>query len=486
MFYSVPSAQKRVLLPTPPERAHDSTTRPQNPLPVSPETLLNMQRIIQREERQPRPFPEPDFPLHAFPPAVAAWLEEISTVSRVAPSLTATPFLAATGALIGSQLALHVGPGWIERPRPLGLPRYPHRHRQNAGHCRRSPPVRYPPAGGLDTSRQQLAEWQRRKNPKTPKPGFDRLLVTTSTFHALTTSLQHSRGVLILRDELFGLFRAMDRRGGEDRQHFLSLWSSEPIITGAGDAACYLPNPVVGIVGGLQPALIPKIRSRAQDGLLERFILVVSHGLIAPWDDARPEPSGEAEVTDLLRPLRAIPDAANQPAGVTIARTPEAREAWAEWFAVCSDRAFVASPTVAGFYRKMPSHLARIALVLHALWNPADPTGPLTLQTMNRAIDLVTFYQFQVHRTVSMFAHRETLSPDWMVLAKRILTVLARVRENDGWITRTALLVALGRPDTATINNAIQHLVTNGIVLTRETRPASGPGRPLTSYRLIR
>src|SRR5690606_34042500 len=150
-------------------------------------------------------------------------------------------------------------------------------------------------------------------------------------------------------------------------------------------------HPVLGIVGGLQPLLLERIRNRAHDGFLERFLLVYPTGTMDRWRvdeiSSLPDPD-TASIVDLLRPLQAIPGASTERDGVVVARTPEAGDPWAERFNGNIDQHHGSSQAMSGFYRKLPSHLARIALVLHALWHPTDPTTPLTGQVMRHAIAL--------------------------------------------------------------------------------------------------
>jgi len=429
--------------------------------------------------------PDPPFPLHALPPLAAAWLEAHSLAANVPLALTVTPFLACAGATIGHQLRLEVGPGWYERPAlwtalitltgigktpAIGIARQPFDRLQEEAWRR---------------WRHELDAWNRRPpraRSRSPRPGFDRLLVTGGSIATLATALQDSTGLVVLRDELYGLVRAMDRRSGEDRQHYLSLWSSEPLMPARAELAAYLPNPVVGIVGGLQPTLLQRIRRQDQDGFLERFLLVFVAGTL-------PRPEGESitelpavePVVDWLRPLRRVEDAAGSPHGLIVARTAEARAAWNAWQVENVDHTAVASLTLGGFYRKLPSHLARLALILHALWNPADPTVPLTGETMTRAIDLLDYYRVHIHRALPLIGQRERLPTAGASLAERILYYLARADDPDRWLGRSRLLVALGRPETGAANDLIEGLISKGIIETRIVRTG---GRPATHYRL--
>lgn len=425
--------------------------------------------------------PDPPFPRHTLPPLIATWLEAHSAAASVPLSLTATPFLACAGGAIGSQLRLEVGPGWYERPvlwvalitltgigktPAIGVARQPFdRLQEETWHH----------------WRDEIAAWSARKPPHPPRPAFDRLLVAGGSIATLAAALQDSTGLVILRDELYGLVRAMDRRGGEDRQHYLSLWSSEPLIPTRPDLAAYLPNPVVGIVGGLQPMLLHKIRRNDQDGFLERFLMVVSAGIYPHPGETSVELPPLDAVVDWLRPLRTIGAASSSPNGVIVRLDPEAHAAWTAWQVENIDHTAVASLPLGGFYRKLPSHVARLALILHALWNPHDPTIPLSGETMKHAIELGAWYRVHIHRSLTLIGKREPLQSAELSLTDRILGLLSRSDEPDGWMGRSRLLVALGRPETSSANDLIDGLVARGIVESRVVRTG---GRPATHYRL--
>ena len=275
----------------------------------------------------------------------------------------------------------------------------------------------------------------------------------------------------------------MDRRSGEDRQHYLTLWSSEPLLPTRADAASYLPNPVVSIVGGLQPSLFPKIRRKEQDGFLERFLFAFVAGIMPPWNEDPSATPDLASMLDLLRPLRAIPTAHGVIPGLTVTYTPDAAAAWAEWFANHIDLTMVAPLILGGFYRKMPSHLARIALIVHALWNSHDPGAPLTGDTMRRAIEIVEYVRIHIHRSIALIGERRTLHSPFTSLGARIIRTLGGATDNDGWLTRSNLLYALGRPETADVNLILDGLLEKEVI---ETRIVATSGRSATAYRIRR
>jgi hypothetical protein len=447
------------------------------------ESALDALALALLEHPQPPATTIPDvpFPLESFPPPVAAWLEVTANRARVPVSFVAIPFLAFTGALVGRQLALEVGPGWHERGTlwvalvaPTGLGKTPalaaarepfwQIHHENW-------------RAWYDYGRKSHLIWD------PPRPPLAPLFVTSTAMPDLAAALERSVGLCLLRDELYGLIRAIDRRQGEDRQHFLALWSGEPLLPSDPVHPAVL-DPVVSIVGGLQPLLLHRARSRDQDGFLERFLLVYPTGRMDRWREeevaAIPSPDTEGIVT-LLRPLRAIPQAEGNPDARVIPQEPGAAAAWEEWFNGNLDQHHLSSVTIAGFYRKLPSHLARIALVLHALWQANGPTVPLSEETMRRAIAIVEYLRVHEHRAGTVLGRRSHLRNAETAFQERVYRTLATLADRGGQVPRSRLLAALGKPAAKSFDELIAVMERLGHI-TIETTPTGG--RPATSYRL--
>jgi hypothetical protein len=414
---------------------------------------------------------DPGFPLHVFPPEIATWLESTASATRVPATLTAAPFLAFVGATIGNQLRLRINPGWHEYPALwvalvtlTGIGKTP----------------------ALASVRQpfdllHLEAWETAQ--RTGHCPVNSLLSTASTYARVTRELQQSTGLIIVRDELFGLIRAMDSRRGEDRQHFLTLWSSEPVIP-TQPGARHISAPVASIVGGIQPTLIPRIRNHGQDGFLERFLLFFVAGKQPRWGSV-PQPAPPETIASYIRPLRSITTEGAHPTDLIITLTTEAHDRWASWYDGHTDQTFVAPLLISGFYRKLPSHLARIALVLHALWNVNDPTIPLDVTTMERAVEVAEYIRRHIHRTAMLLDHWDPIRDPITALAERIIQAIAKTPDPDGWIDRTAILAATGRPRTALFSRIVNDLVQTGILETT-THRTGNRGRPSTLYRLTR
>jgi hypothetical protein len=440
--------------------------------PADPFFAAITQLLNPRPEPSRRLVPDYPFPLEAFPDPLAVWLTATAYRARVPVALVAMPFLALTGGLIGRRLRLEVGPGWHERPAlwvALVAP-------TGAG---KTPALAAARAPFLHLQREDLARWQDSRYRHNTVP--DTILTATGGVDDLARILQRNPGCTVVRDELYGLIRSLDRHQGQERQAWLSLWSGEPLLP-VDPRLPGVPEPVVSLVGGLQPGLLSRVRDRAQDGFLERFLLVYPETPLLRWSapDALAAPDDDG-ILSLLRTLAALPGTGPS-AGAVVAFDPDAAARWARWVNGNIEQHLATGGPVAAYYRKLPAHAARLALILHALWHPDDPTVPITRDTLLCAILLVEYVRIHVHRAAGVLGIEGRLHTPGSALAHRIREALATAPGD--WLTRTELQVRLARPDLAQFDDAITHLLERGVIERSTHRPEGGP-RAAIHYRLL-
>ena len=107
-------------------------------------------------------------------------------------------------------------------------------------------------------------------------------MVEDTTIEALAVVLEDNpRGVLLARDELSAFVRGMDQyknHRGSDRQFYLSAWSNSPVSVDRKnlEEPIFLARPFVGVVGPIQPGVLPELianrQGREGDGFLDRFL----------------------------------------------------------------------------------------------------------------------------------------------------------------------------------------------------------------------
>lgn len=115
---------------------------------------------------------------------------------------------------------------------------------------------------------------------------------------------ENSRGLLVLRDELAGWLRTLDKPGREgDREFYLESWNGTGGYTfdRIGRGTVHIEALTLSICGGIQPGkLLVYIREATEggwgaDGLLQRLQLLVWPDDFGPWNPPRQWPDHDAK-----------------------------------------------------------------------------------------------------------------------------------------------------------------------------------------------
>lgn len=392
--------------------------------------------------------PDPGLPTDLLPGPIESWLHDTAILAGVPPVMITMPYLAGTGAVIGNRLGLELQPGWTEYP-VLWI-------------------ALITLTGGGKTpallaARQPFNALHKDLLATTPNAP---LIIDRGSWAQLQHLLPHVNGLLLHRDELLGLIRAIDRGTGEDRQRYLSLWSGDAI-----DQATHqiIEHPVVAIVGGIQPLLLATFRRKQHDGLLERFLPILAGGPSLPW---RTDPPAVPDLQAVLTPLRVL---RARPGQTLVTNSPEAQHLWASWYDAQIALTAGNHLVLHGFYRKYPNHLARLILVLHALWHPEHPDTPVSRNTVDRAITLIEYVRIQLHRSLVLVNQKHALRSPTASLIVRIERYLAANKQNHGWTKRSALSRQLGCPPSALMSTALDQLATDGRLERRTVKGDRGP-----------
>ena len=157
--------------------------------------------------------------------------------------------------------------------------------------------------------KQKMVEWEQleaKEKKETPKPAKLRLTIEDATIEAVQDIAENSPdGLYLLRDELSGLFAAMEQYGGKHsmsaaRPFYLQTYDGRSYSwdragnRGSGHIECL----GLCMFGGIQPDLIRKIVwAGYDDGLVERFNPIILRDSVV--DDDAPLPP-EAKQFDAL------------------------------------------------------------------------------------------------------------------------------------------------------------------------------------------
>lgn len=449
--------------------------------------------------------PMPSFPRQTLPPSVRAFIESSAASARARHELIAAPFLALAGAVIGNQASIDVGQGWIERPvlwislvaptgggksPALAAARVPFDRLQERLCDKSRSDERHLPGQLRDTGVFSRTG-QLHVDPENPMTMRSTPLITTdATMEAIVETLRTSPGLAVVRDELVGIVRAMNQHRnhrGDDRQKYLSLWNHQPLMPINHNKVnqTIIRTPVVCIVGGIQHRVVAKLRSRDEDGFIERFLPVVCNPLVYYWNETanarHPLPDLEG-IVDLLQTLHTLRD--RHPDGLRVVRDPDAGAVWAHWYNENVDRMHAAPISIRGFYQKLPAHVARLALILHLLWHSDHPDQPLSAQTMTYAVTLGEFFRVHIHRQARILGEHAPIPDAKPTLEDRIARILAEADTPGGWLTRTEIYNRSGRPSRTDLTAALKSLHDRSAITIRITTSPNAKRRT-TEYRAL-
>jgi hypothetical protein len=304
-------------------------------------------------------------------------------------------------------------------------------------------------------------------------------------------------GLLVHRDELVSLLRSLDRDDqAEARGFYLTGWNGDSPFTfdriGRG-FNLHIPAVCLSLLGGTQPAKLAGYVRHAvkgtsgDDGLIQRFGLLVWPDTGSEWRDVDRWPDGDAKrdayrVFDYLDKLDPAAIGAHQdtdhngePDGIHYLRFDDAGHAlFLEWRTELERRlrSNELHPALESHLAKYRKLIPGLALILHL----ADGgTGPVTEQATLQALAWGDYLESHAKRAYGSVSQPETAA------AKAILQRIRKGDLTDGFSTRDVL-----RPnwsmldDRDQVADALRLLVDYGWL--REERDNETGGRPATTY----
>jgi putative DNA primase/helicase len=170
-------------------------------------------------------------------------------------------------------------------------------------------------------------------------PKLRRLIINDSTFEALHETMSNNPvGVLVVRDELTGWWSQLDRPGREGERAFcLQAWNGDTghTIDRIGRGTVHVDACCMSLLGGIQPGrlrsyLVDALRDGpSNDGLIQRFQLLVWPDTLASWTnvDRPPNEVAEQQAERVFRTLLKLDS--EKPRSFRFA--PDAQELFTEW-----------------------------------------------------------------------------------------------------------------------------------------------------------
>lgn len=418
-------------------------------------------------------LPVPPFPMDTLPPVVRAFVEAGAAALGCPPDFVVPHLLTFCGAVAGNSRKLRLKTGYELAPIFwTGVVGKPGTVKSPALNLARRP-LDLLQKVAWERWQAERAAWEQGKPAErgaAPRP--EHIFATDTTTEAVAFALMTSRGIAVVHDELAGWVGAFDayRKAG-DRQTWLSAWSGSPLKPNrkTGDPI-YVPDPVVGVTGGIQPDVLPELAGEAarNDGFLPRLLLV--------WPDAEPQPWSASVVEESVAARMAAAVAGLRLPGEEVVVTTLSAEAdreWVAWYDESQTLTGNATGLAAGWGAKAPVHLGRIALVLHLLAHPKDRETQLSGSTMRDAVAVVEYFRAHLARVLPAFG---AAGP---AVAAGLPARLHRILANDGgWVARSVLAERLGGHEPAeSVTTTLRHLEESKRA-ERRTVPTGGRCRP--------
>ncbi|MBI9083354.1 MAG: DUF3987 domain-containing protein [Desulfobacterales bacterium] len=332
---------------------------------------------------------------------------------------------------------------------------------------------------------------------QTEAPTLKRYMTNNSTAAALGELHRlNQNGLLVFRDELVSLLKMLDQEeNAEDRGFYLTGWNGDSpyvfdrITRGMN---LYIPAVCLSLLGSTQPARIAQyvkgaVNGTGDDGLLQRFGLIVWPDTSGDWKDVDRWPDGEAKrqahkVFERLAGLNPHAVGAKQdkgidgePEGVPYLRfDPAGLDLFREW-----RRDLEARLRSGDLHPAFESHLAKyrklvpgLALIIH-LANGAS--GPVARPAVLRALAWAEYLETHAKRL-----YASVTTPD----ASTARLIVKKIRT--GALPTVLTVRDIYRPqwagltDKETIKAGVKLLVDRDWLI--ETRKNTG-GRPSFEYR---
>ena len=248
----------------------------------------------------------PEFPVDVFSPAWQAWLQRAAHGAGVRPEHVAVPRLGVASSLIGTARRVRASRSWSEpmtlwacvvaasgdrktpglnvTVRALDLIEKSNSAEVNAK--RLTHETRVQKAKEINKKwkgerQAALDDTPPREPPPMPIDAIDpgnfiepRLYATDPTIERLAALLVvRPRGMMLIRDELTGLFANMGRySGGSDRPFWLEVWNGGRHVVERVSGSIVINHLLVGVVGAFQPDKLARAFAGDEDGMYGRFL----------------------------------------------------------------------------------------------------------------------------------------------------------------------------------------------------------------------
>ena len=352
--------------------------------------------------------PPPSVPLGAFPPQVAALLQEASEAFTVPMQIPTACLLGMLSCLVGGTRLISLRPSW-EEPGNIWIATVA------ASGIGKTPCATafFKPIKALE--HEAFKKWQaeyrayEEASDIMPQPVRRQTYVDDATVEALGEVLsENPRGIMWRKDELSGLIADMDRytkSTGSTRSRLLSSYDGQEWKTNRASTPTrnqYILHAYVGIFGGIQPAMLSKVFETGAtgadeaSGFLQRFMFIrAERDKPSLWTDTSLSPESLALLESVTKALWSWDieyDENKRPIEKVVTASPQAKAIFVRWFNGIAREEFLSQN--AALLSKLKGQAQRLCLLLHCLDAALDGTNGMkavTGDTMRRALLLTNW-----------------------------------------------------------------------------------------------
>jgi len=321
-------------------------------------------------------------------------------------------------------------------------------------------------------------------------PALRRYKVTDTTVEALGEILiDNPTGLLVYRDELSGLLKQLDKDGQEGaRSFYLQGYDGNQGYTfdriGRGKNL-HIPAVCLAMLGSIQPGKLQSYVYDAvsgnggDDGLLQRFGLMVWPDVDSEWEDIDRAPNevAEQQVWDIFGRLDQIPHRGAEDQPQILQFDAEAQSEFNHWrkeleAELRSGKLDPAEESHLSKYRKLTPALALLDALI-------ENKVVVDKESLIRAIQLAEYFHSHAKRVYASGANQVVVVAD--ALLKRIK--LGDVQ--DGFSIRDVYINDWSQlKDKKALAEAVELLCDLGYLKRREIVPSNKGGRPTVVYLL--
>lgn len=235
-------------------------------------------------------------------------------------------------------------------------------------------------------------------------PPIKRAVIHNATVEKLVMLLSDNQnGLLVIRDELSGWFKTLDREENAEAREFI-LTAFNGNVSYSHDRvsrdAVHLPHCVLSVFGGIQPSklkpyLMAMKNGTNDDGLLQRFqAMVYPDAFISNGKDEHPNAQAAANLELIYSYFESLPEFEEPPA---LNFTEEAQSLFYSWQ---EDNLLKArrelSPSMESHLSKLPAFVASLSLITHLADN--QKLSNVDKTSLLKAIVLCEYFESHVRR----------------------------------------------------------------------------------------